>query len=131
MNLTVIILIVVLIPFMVYVASRLFFPSKLTPIWFSALSALLLYVAIVVSAGIHGQILKSDLQTYDLDGDGIFSGEEISLEQKEAMSRVTSDVGRNFAPITGGIFSVIYFFVVWFSCSITYKANSIYVRKNI
>jgi hypothetical protein len=51
--------------------------------------------------------LQWNLTRYDLNKDNIFTGEEINEEQKNAMNRVIRDTGRNFAVITGLIFSVI------------------------
>ena len=48
------------------------------------------------------------LNSFDLDGDGFFSGDEITPEQQQAMQRVANDTGRALAPITGTIFSFIY-----------------------
>lgn len=48
------------------------------------------------------------LNSFDLDDDGFFSGDEITPEQQQAMQRVSNDTGRALAPITGAIFSFIY-----------------------
>ncbi len=48
-----------------------------------------------------------DLNKYDLNQDGFFSGEEQTIAQKKAMIRLTSDVGRNLSPLFGGLFSIV------------------------
>ena len=48
-----------------------------------------------------------DLNRYDLDKDGMFSGEEITDQQNEAMRKLTSDTGRNFSFITGFVMALI------------------------
>lgn len=39
------------------------------------------------------------LNSFDLDGDGFFSGDEITPEQQQAMQRVSNDTGRALAPL--------------------------------
>jgi len=46
-----------------------------------------------------------DIQKYDLNNDGMFSGEEINEDQKAAFRSLAADTGRNFSPITGLFFS--------------------------
>jgi hypothetical protein len=57
----------------------------------------------------HGKYLEYKLNSFDLDGDGLFSGLEITPEQEKAMEMVIWDTGRTFAPITTGIFSIVNF----------------------
>ncbi len=49
--------------------------------------------------------LDYQLNKFDLNNDGMFSGAEVTLEQQTAMLKVVSDTGRTFAPFTGFIFS--------------------------
>jgi len=49
--------------------------------------------------------LEFQLNKFDLNNDGIYSGLEVTASQKLAMSKVISDTGRTFAPFTGFIFS--------------------------
>lgn len=60
-------------------------------------------------------ILKNELNSFDLNGDGFFTNEEITSEQQIAMRRVISDTGRNLAPILGIIYSLIYYVIIFFS----------------
>lgn len=52
--------------------------------------------------------LLHQLDSFVLDHDGVFSGNELTLEQAQAMYRVTNDTGRALAPITGAIASIGY-----------------------
>ncbi len=52
------------------------------------------------------------LNKYDLNKDGIFSGNEVTEEQKQAMQNLINDTGRNLVFITGFLFSLA------ISCSI-------------
>ena len=66
------------------------------------------YVLLMLSVQITEIHLESKLNRYDLDGDGGFSGAEITPEMERAMEDVTNDTGRSLAPITGLITCPIY-----------------------
>jgi hypothetical protein len=89
----------------------LFYRKKLFPknkvFWGSITVFLVLYLLIVAGATYDDIYYQWDLNRYDLNKDGIFSGQEITQEQKNAMERLTNDVGRNFSFITGFIFTLI------------------------
>ena len=75
---------------------------------FGLLQALVLYISILVIVKIIDIRLEQKLNSFDLDGDGMFGGTEITPEQEKAMFDYINDTGRNFAPITGGIFACVY-----------------------
>ena len=74
--------------------------------------------AVIVSAACYGLLMLSvqtteihlerQLNRYDLNGDGEFSGAEITPEMERAMDDFTHDTGRSFAPFTGLIVCPIY-----------------------
>lgn len=74
----------------------------------AALSIAAIIAIVVGSSRLEGRHLKAQLDSFDLDGDGMFTGDEICPEEEESMVRYTSDVGRTFAPITGTLFAVMY-----------------------
>ena len=55
---------------------------------------------------------KAELEAYDLNKDGFFNDNEINEEQQKAMKNVILDTGRNFAPFTGILFSILYYAVI-------------------
>ena len=63
------------------------------------------YAFLVGGATYIDMYYQWDLNRYDLDKDGFFGGQEITKEQKAAMSKLVNDTGRNFSFITGLIFS--------------------------
>ena len=70
------------------------------------------YLLIVGQATYSDIYAQWNLNKFDLNKDGFFSGKEITTEQKVAMRNLTSDTGRNLSFITGIIFSgIIAFFV--------------------
>lgn len=84
------------------------------PMRLAVANFVLMYVAIVLGAYLSTIWLDYRLASFDLDGDGVFSGPEITPEQEEALFRVVNDTGRSFAPFTGFAFSLwhsTFFFV--------------------
>lgn len=81
--------------------------------WISVAVFFSIYFLIVSSAAYQGISYQIALQKFDLDGDGFFSGEEITKEQQEAMYRLTSDTGRNLSIFTGLVFSGMISLVVF------------------
>ena len=92
---------------------RLFSKNKL--LWISITLFLVLYLVIVGNATLDAIFYHWDLNRYDLDKNGMFSGIEITEEQNQAMKKLTNDTGRNFSFITGFIFASIIATVVYFS----------------
>lgn len=79
------------------------------------------YVSVLVEVSIYDYQLEKQLYSFDLNGDGVFSGSEITPEQEEAMINFINDTGRTFAPITGAIFSFMYFpFALLIECLIDF-----------
>lgn len=93
--------------------------KALRPKWglYFLASIVLCYFCVVISVWAIGWHYEHELYKYDLDGDRMFSGEELTKEMEEAMKRLTNDTGRSFAPITGAIMSPIYncFWLSFFS----------------
>ena len=91
---------------------KLFANGKWKWFWIGTTVFFGIYLLIVGGATYSDISSELALQKFDLNGDGFFSGEEVTPEQKEAMRKVISDTGRNFSFITGIIFSgIIAFFV--------------------
>ena len=79
------------------------------------------YVSVLVEVSIYDYQLEKQLYSFDLNGDGVFSGSELTPEQEEAMIKFIGDTGRTFAPITGAIFSFMYFpFALLIECLIDF-----------
>lgn len=76
-------------------------------LWFGLVSVgcYLLLVFAILATEWH---LKAELAQFDLNGDGSFSGAELTPEMEEAMSAWTSDTGRRFAPFVGLVTCPVY-----------------------
>lgn len=90
-----------------YNRKQIFKHRKRKWFWISMTLFFTLYLLIVVGAAYSDISLKLNLQSFDLDGNGFFTKNEITAEQKMAMNKVISDVGRNLSFISGLIFSAI------------------------
>lgn len=51
---------------------------------------------------------EAHLAAFDLNGDGLFSGDELTAEQHMAMIATANDTAQALAPVTGAIFAVVY-----------------------
>jgi len=86
---------------------RLYANRKWKWFWISTTIFFGIYLLIVGGATYSDIYAQWNLNQYDLNKDGLFSGSEITDKQKEAMRSLISDTGRNFSIITGLIFSGI------------------------
>ena len=78
------------------------------------------YLYFVGTALFEDMYCQWDVNKYDLNQDGIFSGTEIDPYQEAAMGRLTNDTGRNLSVVIGLIFalatSLMFYGTIW-----TYK----------
>lgn len=114
------------IPAIILAASRVKFLPVKGNFKLALISLFILYAFIVGSVRLSGYQIEQELNTFDLDGDGSFSSNEMTPEAKEAMDRFAHDTGRALAPITGFIFSFL--FVATFY-SVVHVVGK-YVQKN-
>ncbi len=97
---------------------------KLTLNKIAIFSSILFYILIIITVVYLNYKYKNELYAFDTNKDGIFNGDEISKAQEKAMKNVISDTGRNFAPFTGIVFSVIYYILLLPTLIIIDKINS-------
>ena len=126
----IIITLLLAIPFFIFLGSKKLFSGNLRNSSVSAISAVFVYVLILLYVEYIENKLNIELDAFDLNKDGFFSGHEITPEQEKAMYRVTSDTARNLAPFTGAIFSVLYFLCIWLFFSMTSRVNNWYANKS-
>jgi energy-coupling factor transporter transmembrane protein EcfT len=87
--------------------------KKIKVFWICVTVFLVLYLLIVASATYDDIYCQWKLNSYDINKDGIFSGQEITQEQKAAMQKLTNDVGRNFSFISGFIFALTISLIIY------------------
>ena len=93
---------------------------------------LLTFVCAMALFAIAGVLVERDIlreiASFDLDGDGSITGDEVSPASEEAELRWSSDVGRNFAPIIGPPIFAIWILVVYSLCSLAWHGIQKIVR---
>ncbi|MBE2205724.1 MAG: hypothetical protein IAE94_15440 [Chthoniobacterales bacterium] len=72
------------------------------------ISSLIGYGLILAFAKVSDRELKASLYELDTNGDGVFTGDEITPEVNRRLMAVASDTGRTFAPFTGFPLSAIW-----------------------
>ena len=96
----------------------------------SLVSAIIAYLYLLICVYIYDDYLFKKLNEFDLNGDGIFSDEEINSEQEAAFNAVIWDTGRSLSPFTGAIFSLGYFITVYLILRILDIATRILRKRN-
>ena len=104
--------------------------SKLSINKIALFSSLLTYIITVATTSYLNLKYQSELDAFDLNKDGLFSGNEINEEQQKAMRKVISDTGRNFAPFTGILISMIYYIILLLTLSLINKMSKNYSINN-
>jgi len=95
----------VILAVLFYKRKQIFKSGKLKWFWISFTVFCVIYLVLVGGAAYSDISLKLDLQQFDLNGDGFFNGNEITPEQKTAMTNVISDTSSTLVIFTGLIFS--------------------------
>jgi hypothetical protein len=96
---------ILIVAILIWKANKPFNSNKNKWLWISTIVFFLMYILIVGSAIYVDLVAQWDLMKFDLNGDGNFSGIEITPDQKEALKIYSADTGRNFSIVTGLIFS--------------------------
>jgi len=90
-----------------YKRKKLFRNERWKWFWISLAVFLVTYSFIVGCTTYYHISLQLNLQKFDFNGDGIFTGTERTPALKTALKKVSSDTARNFSFITGLFFSGI------------------------
>ena len=98
-----------------YKRKKTFKTDKRKWLWTCISLFFIIYLLIVGGATYVGISSELNLQKFDLNRDGFFSGNEITPELKKALRKVTSDTGRNFSFISGLFASGIISITIYFS----------------
>ena len=84
---------------------------------------LVTYIVIIAYVIFYDIYLQYYLNSFDIDKNGFFNGDEITIEQKKAMQKLSSDTGRNFSFIIGLFYSAILSGLIYKLIGITKKPN--------
>jgi len=108
----------------------LFQKSKRRWFWISVTVFFSFYLVIVGLSAFLTVYYQIELNKYDLNQDGFFSGNELTPEQEVAMQKVVSDVGRNFSFITGGIYALVLAIITFIIGKVVARINRIKTSHN-
>ena len=81
------------------------------------------YIVIIAYIIFYDIYLQYYLNSFDIDKNGFFNGDEITIEQKKAMQKLSSDTGRNFFFFFGLFYSAILSGILYKLVGITKKPN--------
>lgn len=101
-------IICVFLPFLLTFINHRFWHQRLGNLVLWLMACVIFWLLIQGSVQLVEWELQRQLDSFDLDHNGSFSGKELTPQQAQAMSNVISDTGRALAPITGAIGSVLY-----------------------
>ena len=107
---------------------KIFRKNKRRLLWISLTVFLLAYLSVVGSALYDDIYAQWNLNSYDLNKDGFFSGNEINEKQSQAMAKLTNDIGRNLSFITGIIFGLPFMILTYIGGLILTKRKKNYTQ---
>ena len=81
------------------------------------------YILIIAYVIFYDIYLQYYLNSFDIDKNVFFIFFELTIEQKKAMHKLSSDTGRNFSFITGLFYSAILSGIIYKLIGITKKPN--------
>ncbi|HZW25857.1 MAG TPA: hypothetical protein VFF26_10270 [Gallionella sp.] len=87
------------------------------------------YLALLFNVHLMDARLERELYAFDLNGDGIFSPDEMNPAQEQAMKNFVNDTGRVLAPIGGAIFSILYVSIIMFILWLVGKVAALTFRR--
>ena len=86
--------------------------NRLTNFLIAFFSTIIFYISIIVMVITIRYLMRIELDSFDLDGNGFISGDEVTSASIEANRKAASDTGLSMAPFTGILFSIIYFILI-------------------
>ena len=112
-----IVLLCVVLPFLITFINHHLLHKKFGNLALWLVACVLCWLLIQGSVQLIEWTLQMQLDSFDLNHDGIFSPDEITPQQEQAFNQafnnVVSDTGRALAPITGAIDSIFYNSIVF------------------
>lgn len=114
------------LPIVIFVFNKWGLKNRLQPHWLTLINFAITYLVILGGAQIIEYNQESYLNTFDLNGDGVFSGTEITPEQQAAANELERTSARTLAPAIGFIFAFFYSAIF---CCVLIVVNNIKEKK--
>jgi hypothetical protein len=86
--------------------------NRLTNFLIALFSTIIFYISIIVMMITIRLLMKIEHDSFDLDGNGFITGEEVTPASIESNRNAVHDTGLSMAPFTGILFSIIYFILI-------------------
>ena len=97
--------------------------------WIYITGFIAIYATIVWLVFCSELILNMRLEEFDLNKDGVITGDEVTTDQKELMSRVAKDTARKLSIYTGFVYSLIITVVLFLIDLVRIHAWNKYIEK--
>ncbi|WP_310554935.1 hypothetical protein [Flavobacterium sp.] len=111
----------ILLLFLLVYINRKYYCTSFSNVKIAMCCSVIFYISMVILAFATSYYLKQELNSFDLDKNGLFTEEEWTIEQSRLIRDVSNDTGRNLAPFTGIVFSILYFIIIIIPLSIFNK----------
>lgn len=96
------------LPFLLMLCRRVVLKNRIKREWVILVNMVLTYLIIIAGTLLLERQYEAELMHFDLNGDGVFTGLEITAEQQAAQAKVENISARTLAPATGAMFAFFY-----------------------
>lgn len=103
-------------PFLLLFVSKVVLKNKFKQEWLILINFAATYLLIIIGTLMIEFYYDMKMAAFDVNGDGLFTGTEISLAQKAAVDEAQGMSARTLAPAIGAIFS--FFYSALFYCTL-------------
>ena len=96
----------------------------------AVLSSLVSFVLFIIAGEVESLVLKLNLESFDLDKNGVFTSDEVSEEQQKAMSSFADDTGLSHLLLLALFISPVICFFVHFLIGFPYFIYNFIINKS-
>lgn len=96
------------LPLILMLLRKLVLNNSIRQEWVILANIVATYLLIIAGTLTIDHYYASKLAAFDLNGDGLFTGIEVTAEQQAAQSEVERMSARTLAPVTGAMFAFFY-----------------------
>ena len=104
------------LPLLLMFLRKVVLKNRIKQEWVVLINIVATYLLIIAGTMALEYYFNSQLTAFDLNGDGLFTGEEVTAEQQAAQREVERMSARTLAPATGAIFA--FFYSALFYCAL-------------
>lgn len=97
-----------ILPLLLMLLRKVVLKNSIKQEWVVLINIVATYLLIIAGTMAVEYYYGAKLAAFDLNGDGLFSGAEVTAEQQAAQTEVERMSARTLAPVTGAIFAFFY-----------------------